>query len=102
MCILNKTNKTIETNYNTYSSASFIGAVGYAIDGVTAYGSYVIASGVLVYRRYEIQARNAVCIKLWNDAVISTHNTLINIFNNTSILLLICFQIFFVVLLFEV
>ena len=38
MCILNKTNKTIETNYNTYPSASFIGAVGYAIDGVTEQG----------------------------------------------------------------
>jgi hypothetical protein len=74
MCILNKTNKTIETNYNTYPSASFIGVVGYAIDGVTEYGSFLIASGVLVYRRYEIQARNAVCIKLWNDTVRSTRN----------------------------
>jgi hypothetical protein len=80
MCILNKTNKTIETNYNTYSSAFFIGAVGYAIDGVTAYGSYVIASGVLVYRRYEIQARNAVCIKLWNDTVTSIQYGIIKLY----------------------
>ena len=70
----------VKTIYNTYSSASFIGAVGYGMDGVTEYGSYLISSGVLVYRRYEIQARNAVYIKLWNDTVTSIQYGIIKLY----------------------